>query len=72
MGDEVRGAAGTHLGYTTDVIEIVEHYLYRPLQRPVLLVARLAKRMQSGRLDAYLAYMLIALVAVLAVVAAAA
>ncbi len=69
-GDEVRGAAGTHLGYTTDVIEIVEEYLYRPLRRPALLVSRLAKRLQSGRLDAYLAYMLVALIAVLAVVAA--
>ena len=70
VGDEARGAAGTHLGYTTDVIEVVEQYLYQPLRRPALLASRLAKRLQSGRLDAYLAYMLIALVAVLAVVAA--
>ena len=69
-GDEERGPAGAHLGYTTDVVEVVEHYLYRPLLAPALAVARTAKRLQSGRLDAYLAYMLIALVAVLAVVAA--
>jgi hypothetical protein len=31
---------------------------------------RLARRLQSGRLDAYLSYMLIALVALLAVVIA--
>jgi hydrogenase-4 component B len=69
-GDETRGAAGIHLGYTTDVVEVVEHYLYRPLRAPMLWAARAAKRLQSGRLDAYLAYMLIALVAVLALVAA--
>ena len=59
-----------HIGYRSDVIEVVEQYLYRPVQRPFLGLVRLAKRLQSGRLDAYLAYMLIALVAVLAVVTA--
>ena len=38
--------------------------------RPVLALARAARRLQSGRLDAYLAYMLIALIAVLSVVIA--
>jgi formate hydrogenlyase subunit 3/multisubunit Na+/H+ antiporter MnhD subunit len=57
-----------HIGYRSDVIEVVEEYLYRPLLRPFLAAARLVQRLQSGRLDAYLAYMLIALVAVLAVV----
>jgi len=37
---------------------------------PVLALGRAARRLQSGRLDAYLAYMLIALVALLAVVTA--
>jgi len=69
-GDEQRGAAGAHLGYSTDVIEAVETYLYRPLLAPALTLARMAKRLQSGRLDAYLAYMLIALIAVLALVSA--
>jgi formate hydrogenlyase subunit 3/multisubunit Na+/H+ antiporter MnhD subunit len=69
-GDESRGAAGTHLGYTTDVVEIVETYLYRPLRAPMLTLARAAKRLQSGRLDAYLTYMLIAIIAMLALVAA--
>jgi hydrogenase-4 component B len=59
-----------HLGYIPDEVELVEDYLYRPLARPVLWLVREAKRLQSGRLDAYLAYMLIALVAVIAVVAA--
>ena len=59
---------GPHLGYTSDVIEVVETYLYRPAVRPVMAVVRTAKRLQSGRLDAYLAYMLIALVALIALV----
>lgn len=62
--------AGAHLGYSSDVIEVVETYLYRPLVRPLMMVVRAAKRLQSGRLDAYLAYMLIALIAAIAIVAA--
>jgi hydrogenase-4 component B len=59
-----------HISYRSDVIEVVEQYLYRPVRLPFLSLVRLAKRLQSGRLDAYLAYMLIALIAVLAVVTA--
>jgi hydrogenase-4 component B len=61
---------GPHLGYTSDVIEVVETYLYRPAVRPVMAVVRTVKRLQSGRLDAYLAYMLVALVALIALVVA--
>jgi hypothetical protein len=61
---------GPRLGYTSDVIEVVETYLYRPMLRPVMVLVHAAKRLQSGRLDAYLAYMLIALVALLALVTA--
>ncbi len=68
-GDPHRDAAGAHIGYTNDVVEVVERFLYRPLRLPLLWLVRTAKRMQSGRLDAYLGYMLIALLAVLAVVA---
>ena len=67
--DEV-ATPGPHIYYRSDVIEVVEEYLYRPVRRPFLRLVRLAKRLQSGRLDAYLAYMLIALVALLAVVTA--
>jgi formate hydrogenlyase subunit 3/multisubunit Na+/H+ antiporter MnhD subunit len=67
--DPHRDAAGAHLGYTTDVVEVVERFLFRPLRRPLLATVRTAKRLQSGRLDAYLGYMLIAVLAVLAVVA---
>ena len=62
--------SAAHVGYESDVIEVVGRYLYRPLLRPVLALARAARRLQSGRLDAYLAYMLIALIAVLSVVIA--
>lgn len=48
---------------------MVERFLFRPLRRPLLVTVRAAKRLQSGRLDAYLSYMLIAVLAVLAVVA---
>jgi hydrogenase-4 component B len=58
-----------HVEYRSDVIEVVEEYLYRPFRRPFSFAVGLAQRLQSGRLDAYLAYMLAALVAVLAVVA---
>jgi NADH:ubiquinone oxidoreductase subunit 5 (subunit L)/multisubunit Na+/H+ antiporter MnhA subunit len=61
---------GPRLGYTSDVIEVVETYLYRPALRPVMALVRATRRLQSGRLDAYLAYMLIALVALLALVTA--
>jgi hydrogenase-4 component B len=64
------GRHGPHLGYTSDVVEVVETYLYRPAGRPVMAVVRTVKRLQSGRLDAYLAYMLIALVALIALVIA--
>ena len=59
-----------HLGYSSDVIEVVETYVYRPMVRPVMMLVRAAKRLQSGRLDAYLAYMLIALIALIAIVVA--
>lgn len=72
VGAEQEGSAGVRLGYTVDVIEVVEHYLYRPAATALLAVVRLVKRLQSGRLDAYMMYMLIALVAVLAVVTATA
>jgi hydrogenase-4 component B len=64
------GDDGARLGYTSDVIEVVEAYLYRPVLWVVRVLVRFAKRLQSGRLDAYIAYMLIALIGVLAVVTA--
>ena len=79
-GDEGAGApdppdpdspdAGAHLRYASDVIEVVETYLYRPALGFFTAIVTAAKRLQSGRLDAYLLYMLIALIAVIAVVTA--
>lgn len=54
--------------YELDVVELVEEYLYLPLGRLLMMVVRQAKRLQSGRLDAYLMYMLVVLLAVLALV----
>ncbi len=59
-----------HLRYASDVMEVVETYLYRPALRAFMAVVTVAKRLQSGRLDVYLLYMLIALVAVIAVATA--
>jgi len=61
-------APDSTLGYTSDVVEVVDTYLYRPLRRPLAAIVAAAKRLQSGRLDVYIAYMLIALVAVIALV----
>ena len=62
--------AAAHLEYASDVMEVVETYLYRPVLRSFAAIVTAAKRLQSGRLDAYLLYMLIALIAVIAVVTA--
>jgi hydrogenase-4 component B len=59
-----------HLRYASDVIEVVETWMYRPAARLFNRVVAAVKTLQSGRLDAYLLYMLIALVAVVAVVLA--
>jgi hypothetical protein len=67
-GQQTGPPQAVHVEYSSDVIEVTEQYLYRPLQRPFELLVRQAQRLQSGRLDAYLAYMLIALIAALAVV----
>jgi hydrogenase-4 component B len=64
------GTAVPHLEFASDVIEVVEEYLYRPVLRPAAALVRATQRLQSGRLDAYLAYMLIALIAVIAVATA--
>jgi formate hydrogenlyase subunit 3/multisubunit Na+/H+ antiporter MnhD subunit len=64
------GAPAHHTVYTTDVVELVETFLYRPLLGPLRRLVSRVKRLQSGRLDAYVSYLLITLVALLAVVVA--
>jgi len=66
-GDSGRDAA-PHVEYSSDVVEVVDEYLYRPFRMPFRMLVQFAQRLQSGRLGAYLAYMLVALLAVLAVV----
>ncbi|MGI8459519.1 MAG: proton-conducting transporter membrane subunit [Propionibacteriaceae bacterium] len=56
------------LGYTVDVTDVVERYLFTPLLPVLFTIVRTARKLQSGRLDAYMAYMLIALLAVISVV----
>ena len=46
--------AAAHLRYASDVIEVVETYVYRPALGYFMAVVTAAKRLQSGRLDAYL------------------
>lgn len=57
-----------HAEYQTDVVEVTEAFLYRPLLAPLRALVTGAKKLQSGRLDAYITYMLIALVALIAIV----
>lgn len=62
-------ANGVVFTYEVDVVEVVAQYLYRPLYRALQGAAKLATRLQSGRLDAYMAYMLLVLLGVIALVA---
>ncbi|HET9893887.1 MAG TPA: proton-conducting transporter membrane subunit [Streptosporangiaceae bacterium] len=72
LQDEISAppAPGPTHRYSSDVIEVVEAYLYRPVLTFILRMVGAVKRLQSGRLDAYMAYMLIALIAILAAVTA--
>jgi formate hydrogenlyase subunit 3/multisubunit Na+/H+ antiporter MnhD subunit len=63
---ELVGHVETH----TRVVEPVETYLYRPIRVVALGLAKVSKRLQSGNLNAYVAYMLLALLAALALTAA--
>ena len=58
-----------HVSFRTSVAEPVEAYLYRPALRAYLVVVSAARRLQSGRLEAYVAYLLVALVTLLVVAA---
>ena len=56
--------------YTLDtrVVLVLDRYLYAPLTKGALLVAAGVRRFQSGRLSAYLLYMLVALIVALSLV----
>jgi len=73
-GADGPGAGGpepdhAHVVVSTSVAEPVERYLYRPALAGFMAIVRTAKRLQCGRVDAYVGYMLAALVAVLIVAA---
>ena len=51
---DVSPDAAAHLRYASDVMEVVETYLYRPALGFFMAIVAAAKRLQSGRLDAYL------------------
>ncbi len=69
-GEPSGTAGGPHIEVRAEVVEPVETYLYEPLRRLVVGLAVAARRLQSGRLEAYVSYMLVALLALLALVAA--
>ncbi|MGH9083267.1 MAG: proton-conducting transporter membrane subunit, partial [Acidimicrobiales bacterium] len=69
-GPETHAAGRGHVRTGTTVVEPVEAYLYRPLGAAALWLSGRARRLQSGRLNAYVAYMLVALLAALAITAA--
>jgi hydrogenase-4 component B len=66
----LKGGTSVHVESQTRVVEPVEAYLYRPAWRLVVAVADAARRLQSGSLNAYVAYMLVALLIALVVTAA--
>jgi hypothetical protein len=70
-GEPASGSTATaaHVEVRTTVIEPVETYLYRPARATWLWLAAGAKRLQSGRLEAYVGYMLVTLLVLLAIVA---
>ena len=62
-----RDVGAAELGYSSGVVEIVERLVHRPLARPLAAAVRAAKRLQSGRLEVHVAYMLIAALALVLV-----
>ena len=54
----------------TSITPPFEAYLYRPLTRGALALADRARKLQSGRLDTYLLYILVVLIAALALIPA--
>ena len=59
-----------HVVTRTTVVEPFVAYLYQPVRSATLKVANVTKRLQNGRLNYYVAYMLIALLAALAITSA--
>jgi formate hydrogenlyase subunit 3/multisubunit Na+/H+ antiporter MnhD subunit len=63
------GATPTrHFTLDTRVVLVIDRFVYAPLARGALWIARLVSGTQSGRLSAYLLYMLLALIIALSLV----
>jgi hydrogenase-4 component B len=72
-GADERGEAAdsrVDLIYRVDVVEVVDRYFYQPAMAALRRAAVAVTRLQNGRLDAYMTYMLLVLLAALAVVTA--
>lgn len=52
----------------TRMVPLIEHHLYRPITRSVLSITAHGRKLQSGRLGTYLAYLLAVLLIVLALI----
>lgn len=67
---EAQADDGSHVVYEADVVEIIEELLYRPLARVGRAAVGAVGKVQSGRLDAYVSYILVVVLAVLIAAAA--
>ncbi len=65
-----RGGAPASFVLETHVVPAFEEFLYRPVSRGALWASAQVRRLQSGKLSAYLLYMLIVLIVVLALIPA--
>ena len=70
VGTESSAVAAVGVTSRERVVEPVETYLYRPVARATLAIAGVVRRLQSGRLNAYVAYMLVAILALFAIIGA--
>jgi hydrogenase-4 component B len=68
----VDGGSRVRRRYAVDtrVVPVFEHYLYRPVAEGAVGAAQFLRRLQSGRLGAYLLYVLIVFIAVLVLIPA--
>jgi hypothetical protein len=62
---ETQGGVVRSASYTGRVPHLVDEYLYRPTTNTALTLASVARRLQSGRLGTYVAYLVGLVVALL-------
>ncbi|MHB1468614.1 MAG: hypothetical protein ACYCX7_05595, partial [Solirubrobacteraceae bacterium] len=69
-GAPARGPAAPEgpLRLETDIVFVVDRFIYEPVSGVVLRIAARVRGSQSGRLSAYLLYMLLALILALSLV----